>query len=399
MNYFQRRKLNKLKKHILHESRHARYMREDVIEAAEIDQLIALEKSVEDAWGTGNSDEMEQAFEAINEQIKVVYPAPAGSPKFRENVEIVAVALAVALGFRTYFVQPFKIPTGSMQPTLNGIRISDEQKGKKAFDNFPLWIPNYLLTGTRYIEVRAKASGVITVAAQADNYLIYRVGGSKSGHKILGEMPKYFDVGQYVDKGQILASGRVLSGDHILVNKIKYNFTRPKRGEIVVFNTKQIEHPQIKQDAFYIKRLVGLPGESIGLTAEGYLTSNNERVTAPSVFNWKFSDKYKNNRNIRAVENGDIVTYYEASSVGYARERRLPAAQGPYTLVSDIQAKLVSPSHPIRLDDDQYLFFGDNTLSSLDGRYFGGVQQRSVIGPAFAVYWPFKDRSKILTNK
>ena len=45
------------------------------------------------------------------------YPWPA----WRENVEVLLVALAVAMAIRTFFVQPFKIPTGSMQPTLFGV--------------------------------------------------------------------------------------------------------------------------------------------------------------------------------------------------------------------------------------------------------------------------------------
>ena len=40
---------------------------------------------------------------------------------WKENIEVVFVAVVIAMGIRAYFIQQFKIPTGSMQPTLNGI--------------------------------------------------------------------------------------------------------------------------------------------------------------------------------------------------------------------------------------------------------------------------------------
>ena len=46
---------------------------------------------------------------------------PYPNPAWRENIEVLLVALAVAMGIRTFFLQPFKIPTGSMQPTLFGV--------------------------------------------------------------------------------------------------------------------------------------------------------------------------------------------------------------------------------------------------------------------------------------
>ena len=46
---------------------------------------------------------------------------PYPNAAWRENVEVLLVALAVAMAIRTFFLQPFKIPTGSMQPTLFGV--------------------------------------------------------------------------------------------------------------------------------------------------------------------------------------------------------------------------------------------------------------------------------------
>ena len=95
-----------------------------------------------------------------------------------------------------------------------------------------------------------------------------------------------------VAKGQILAKGRLLTGDQILVNKMKYNFMRPKRGDITVFSTDGIKHPQIKEKAFYIKRMVGLPGEDVSLSDKGYLQVNGEKVLNHSAFDWPFGEKF-----------------------------------------------------------------------------------------------------------
>ena len=46
---------------------------------------------------------------------------PTPDAGWRENCEVFLVAIVIAIAVRTYFLQPFTIPTGSMQPTLNGI--------------------------------------------------------------------------------------------------------------------------------------------------------------------------------------------------------------------------------------------------------------------------------------
>src|SRR5437660_2186874 len=61
-------------------------------------------------------EKMENLEKVANDWLKP-YPNAA----WRENIEVLLVALAVAMAIRTFFLQPFKIPTGSMQPTLFGV--------------------------------------------------------------------------------------------------------------------------------------------------------------------------------------------------------------------------------------------------------------------------------------
>src|ERR1043166_1062328 len=75
----------------------------DAAIAAKADRA-ALEKKMEDLEQTANDS---------------LKPYPRAT--YRENVEVLLVALAVAMAIRTFFLQPFKIPTGSMQPTLWGV--------------------------------------------------------------------------------------------------------------------------------------------------------------------------------------------------------------------------------------------------------------------------------------
>src|SRR5256885_6747373 len=75
------------------------------------------------------------------------------NPGLRENVEVLLVAIAVAMAIRTFFIQPFKIPTGSMQPTLYGItqeNLIDRPEVK--FPNFIGQFCSFWFSGVQYKE-------------------------------------------------------------------------------------------------------------------------------------------------------------------------------------------------------------------------------------------------------
>ena len=358
MNFFERRRVHKIVKHALHEAKHALHMRGDIAAQEDLDALREGIVVLKDAWARKHDDDIEAALNAIGGKIDKVLPAKPHA-KMREHVEILVVALAVAMGFRAYFIQPFKIPTGSMQPTLYGITV-DESSPKTIFDSFPLNLAQWIVTGEMYTEIRAKATGVVSRQyEQREDGNVYTIGGMR--HRVPNGMHLRLQSPNVV-KGQLLAAGRVRRGDHIFVNKLKYNFVRPTRGDIFVFDTDEIDHPQIRKDTFYIKRMVGMPGEAISIDPP-YLVADGKRVTEPYAFDRLLHDA-------------------AGGYIGYI----LPP-YGPGTPV-----KLATRESVLQLGKGEYLPLGDNTRSSLDGRYFGAVPERSIVGPAFMVYWPFGKR-------
>ena len=83
---------------------------------------MELQSAIDDG---AKKQELRKQMETL-EQVAGKWLRPYPHAAWRENVEVLLVALAVAMGIRTFFLQPFKIPTGSMQPTLYGVTSTPE---------------------------------------------------------------------------------------------------------------------------------------------------------------------------------------------------------------------------------------------------------------------------------
>ena len=102
---------------------------------------------------------------------------PYPNAKWRENVEVFLVAIAVAMAIRTFFLQPFKIPTGSLQPTLYGIEFEPlqatsnkpEEKIPNAFGR--MW--DVAVGGTFYHFMQAEADGEVVKVDQPRRFLFF----------------------------------------------------------------------------------------------------------------------------------------------------------------------------------------------------------------------------------
>jgi signal peptidase I len=287
-------------------------------------------------------------------------PAPKDA-MIRENCEVLFVAIVIALGVRTYFLQPFTIPTGSMQPTLNGIIGYPTKAGPP---NVLKRVAELLVRGRTYVEVVCKAGGTISGLTEHHilfyTYTTFDCGGMH--YKVsapIAALEHTFDVAQNREyrAGDVIARGYINTGDHVFVDKFTYNFRAPHRGEVFVFSTLDIarienysEQQGVNTSQFYIKRLVGLPSDEL-------------RVDSPKLYvNGKIADSFGCQRVMSA-----IGAYHGYINIGYL---------GSPESVFDVPAR-------------GYFAMGDNSQNSLDSRYWGTVPQRNIMGRGLFVYWPF----------
>ncbi|MBL7036527.1 signal peptidase I [Candidatus Microgenomates bacterium] len=132
-------------------------------------------------------------------------------------------------------------------------------------------------------------------------------------------------------------------GEYLLTEKVSYYFNEPQRGDVIVFK------PPVSDDEF-IKRVIGLPGETVSL--------KNGKV-------------YINDKLLKEDYIADIVP------------------TNPGNFLSEGESYIVPEG----------LFFaiGDNRPHSSDSRMWGPIDKKSMAGRAWVVYWPPKQTGKVET--
>lgn len=335
--------------------------------------------------------EMEKLADAGEKWIKP-YPNHA----LRENVEVFLVAIAVAMGIRTFFVQPFKIPTGSMQPTLFGVT------SENLIDQPDFKIPTGTarlkewFAGVSYIDIKAKTDGTIQKVGLPVGIRIFDfwqtiyLGGKAHtfffppdyGQERLEQRANLLP-GQNYRAGEQVVRLRTQAGDHLFVDRVTYNFRKPTRGEIIVFQTAGIQHPSMPQDQFYIKRLVALGGEKVQIGDDRHLIIDGKRLDASSDMP-HFTGVYSFDPKQPPQETKD-------------QEHRFFAGHVNETVAHQIGKYGLAPLFPNQetvhtVEPDHYMVMGDNTLNSFDSRGWGEFPADNVIGKSFFVYWPITDR-------
>lgn len=389
MNFFKKHDARKQLDGMIAYARTAINMRGDLMgpdAIAEIKDAMAAGRA---ARG-GSLDEITDASKRIDDLLELHGCTRRNA--LLENFEVLAVAIAVAMAFRCYFFQPFKIPTGSMTPTLYGISAVDCDAG--FWDRQPFKAAAWLVTGSWYSEVRAERSGnvVLLLADQRKpGYSALSVAGkvgyvpddvlrdprdssrislSRLNIRPLPPGAENFAKGYGLILGTVQAgdkvwSGRVVSGDHVFVNRLTWNFRKPRRGDVMVFSTTGING--LPQNTHYIKRMVGLPGETISIDSPRLLVDGKE-ATAPETI-------------ARICRREKFAPW--APDYAYAGYQSIGQQQ------ADTDRALRGPKDEFTLSDTEYFAMGDNTINSRDSRYWGAVPRENLLGPGCIVYWPF----------
>jgi signal peptidase I len=125
--------------------------------------------------------------------------------------------------------------------------------------------------------------------------------------------------------------------DRVLVNRLAYRFRGPRRGDVVVFEAPTKALARCGAGGAYVKRIVGLPGETVRL-ADGDVSIDGKPLD---------DNAYIRSRAQRGVASGSW---------------KVPAGR--------------------------YFLLGDNRIDSCDSRTWGSVARSSLIGPVVATYWP-----------
>lgn len=166
-------------------------------------------------------------------------------------------------------------------------------------------------------------------------------------------------------------------GDHLLVNKFLYGIKTPFTDSILV----KVSDPQFQDiivfeypedpDKDFIKRIIGLPGDTIEL---------------------RDKDVYRNGQKLSEpyVQHVDSTVFPSLENILHKK-----IAQEEYFKVKDPHQFKRDTMPPITVPEGQYFVMGDNRDSSHDSRWWGFVKREAIKGKAFILYWSWDGPTNI----
>ncbi|MEI6351558.1 MAG: signal peptidase I [Verrucomicrobiota bacterium] len=343
----------------------------DLLRPEEVGGILTGMQRLEEAIRARSREEVATAGRELDDLFGRHFPRQADAA-MRENCEVFLVAIVIAVGVRSFFLQPFTIPTGSMQPTLNGIRGYQTDTPPP---NPIVQVVDFLRYGRSYVNVVSKEDDTLISMRDVTKFRFFNFAEIQCAkqtflvHAPARTLWETFGLrtGTPLSAGQVIARGYVNTGDHVFVDKVSYNFRNPHRAEVFVFNTAGIQTRENRTNPgapsqFYIKRLAGLPNDVLRVDPPN-LYINGELAKEPA-FQRVMSGTPENPKN------------------GYQGYSNPPDGVGGFQF-------LTSPDATFHVPPKCYFAMGDNSYNSSDSRDWGVVPEQNVMGRGMFVYWPF----------
>ncbi|MEM9226421.1 MAG: signal peptidase I [Verrucomicrobiota bacterium] len=434
------KKVRKEAKHLLQLSQKVIHYRKDVIgpeavAAIQVDQQLLME-TYRDKTAT---DKLKGCIEKLDTTLKPhggsIYPMTFWS----EHIEMILVAAILAIGVRSFFLQPFKIPTNSMYPTYAGMVGEAYPAGEGAPGSVEqLW--RFITLGATNYSLAAPSSGRVeipvavrqTPVGLAGNVQAQTVPAKRffilssqkrrytfaiNGQRFSVDVPLDFSLDDVVAKsffpgrnslsevllslsaenlqrlrdGQTLLSelsfeqGQpaldfdILTGDMLFVDRFTYNFAKPEVGDPFVFRTDKIEGLRSSDgspdDKYYIKRLVGVPGDVLEIRPP-YLYRNGKPIEGAPAF-------------ARNFEQEGLYNGYEFMGWMKAGDTEL-IPPGYFFAVGDNSPQ----SYDSRgwASPDYGNIYAPATTAKIQGEPVNMVPETEVVGQAIFIFYPFSSR-------
>ncbi len=288
---------------------------------SEIDKLAEARRE-------GQKDQARKIAKSLVKKIRTHTPKTAWHHTI-ETVESFAIAIVVALAIRHFFIEPFKIPTGSMEPTLHG--------------------------------------------------------------SVYEPAPRI---------GDFIMVSKFAYGPKIPFTSRRLWNTKPKRWDIVVFSTRGINtddgRPAASDPARnFVKRIVGLPGETLEIR-EGWLYVNGEKVEMPKDVEQRLINnkrpglaRYLDAPYEPAPErtHGYLKYHYPINLFGL---RPFPPNPELTERVAIGPWKYGLEGKPFIVPEGHYFMMGDNSPQSADSRAWGFVPFENIKGKVLCVWYPIR---------
>lgn len=349
---------------------------DDILSLKQKESLRELERELKEVKKLSpDLPEEEKRLEKWEERLALQIPRSGFKVSMKGFLDVLLVACMVAGGIRALYLQPFKIPTGSMQPTLFGIHYIDRVKAEKHQSSLTKFFQMFQ-SSRAYLKVKEDGRFRRESLEKETRFLFW-----ERSHFFIGDVPYslpgdfFTNIWRYIEKtggeykkGEILCDGYLSSGDHVFVERLSIHFRKLKRGDVIVFNTVGLKSPtQNLAGYYYIKRLAGLPGDTLKIV-------DNILLVKPAGEE-KFSPIY------------EIAPKF----------RKLYTFKGGY--LGHWADGILAGGNEITVPENHFFALGDNTYNSLDGRNWGFIPRRNMIGLAVTIFWPVSRRWGIVDTE